>query len=82
MINVKRRKLMMKPECKTCKDNTCPIHKRYKAERKPKCSCKTCWEIWEKRNKDIKNSHESGFNSGDLMNAMCGRNRISQRGRL
>lgn len=39
----------MKTECKDCARTTCRVHPQYKASRKPRCSCKVCWEIWEKK---------------------------------
>lgn len=41
----------MKSECKTCAKDKCPMHPDYQAKRKPRCSCKVCWEIWEKHQK-------------------------------
>jgi len=40
----------MKKECTTCAKVKCPVHPKYQAKRKPRCSCETCWEIWEKHN--------------------------------
>lgn len=39
-----------KEECKTCVKETCRLHPKYQAKKKPRCNCKVCWEIWEKKN--------------------------------
>lgn len=42
----------MKKECTTCAKEKCPMHPDYQAKRKPRCTCKTCWEIWEKKQEE------------------------------
>jgi len=39
----------MKEKCTKCAKFKCPMHPDYQAKIKPKCSCETCWELWEKR---------------------------------
>jgi len=40
-----------KESCKTCTNLKCRIHPKYPAKTKPRCNCKECWEIWEKKMK-------------------------------
>lgn len=44
----------MKDACKTCAKDACPIHPSYQAKRRPRCSCKECWEIWDRKQKKKK----------------------------
>jgi len=48
----------MKEDCKTCAKDKCPMHPNYKAKYKPRCNCKECWEIWEKRQKGFRGIEE------------------------
>ena len=39
-------------QCKSCAKITCPLHPTYKAAKQPKCSCKVCWDVWKRHQKD------------------------------
>jgi len=41
---------LFKEDCKKCANEKCALHPSYKAKLKPRCDCKVCWEIWEKKN--------------------------------
>jgi DNA gyrase/topoisomerase IV subunit A len=41
---------MYKEDCKSCAKITCRVHPNYQAKRKPRCNCKECWDIWNKKN--------------------------------
>lgn len=43
---------MIKEECKTCAKANCPMHPDYQAKRKPRCNCQTCWDIWDRKQKE------------------------------
>lgn len=41
-------------KCKQCAKITCAKHPQYKAVLKPRCSCKECWDIWNKKQNEEK----------------------------